>query len=326
MLLFSYKIGDRILTLNDWYTGLQEKTEQFLTWSKRRKLYKKEKQRRKNQILDWIEVILSAVLIVFLINQYFFQAYQIPTGSMIHTLEVEDRIFVDKFVFGPELIPGQFKIDGFREPDRGEIIIFENPQYISEGPMKETLHRIVYMLTFTFIDLNKDPDSGIIKDDKKQFFIKRAIGTEGDRVRTNFGNLEIKLASDTEWLSEKEIRERYGLDYPVYRTLTSAGSIFDYTENGILDYNENNLNRLDQFENIYIRIINDYKRNPANTRSRNEWRKRELGWFLDEGYIFPLGDNRDNSRDARFFGPINLQKVLGKAVFRFWPLNRFGGI
>jgi signal peptidase I len=312
------------LTLNDWYTGIQQKTEQFLTWRKRRKLYKKEKQKRKNPVLDWIEVILSAVIIVFLINQYFFQAYQIPTGSMIHTLEIEDRIFVDKFVFGPELIPGQFKIGGFRQPDRGEIIIFENPSYISKGPEWETLHRIIYMLTFTLIDLNKDPETGLIPDDKKQFFIKRAIGTEGDRIRTNFENIQIKLASETEWLSEKEIRERYGLDYPVYRRRTSEESIFEYTENGILDYTEKDLGKLDQFEYFKLINLNEFKMNPANIINANEWRKRELGWYIDYGYIFPLGDNRDESKDARYFGPINLDKVLGKAVFRFWPLHRFG--
>lgn len=314
------------MTLNDWYTEIQVKTEKFLTWRKRRKLYKKEKQRRKNPVLDWIEVILSAVVIVFLINQYLFQAYQIPTGSMIHTLEIEDRIFVDKFVFGPELIPGQIKINGFREPDRGEIIIFENPSYISKGSGWETLHRIIYMLTFTLIDLNKDPETGLIPDDKKQFFIKRAIGTEGDRVRTNFGNIEIKLASDTEWLSEKEIRERYSLDYPVYRRNTKEESIFDYTENGILDIDENDPGKLDQFEYFKIMNLEEYKKNPSNLINANELRKKELGWYIDYGYIFPLGDNRDQSKDARYFGPVNLKKVLGKAVFRFWPMNRIGVI
>jgi signal peptidase I len=317
-------LGDNALTIDDWYSGIQKNTEKFLTWRKRRKLYKKEKQRRKNPVLDWIEVILSAVIIVFLINQYFFQAYQIPTGSMIHTLEIEDRIFVDKFVFGPELIPGQYKIDGLRDPDRGEIIIFENPSYISKGPEWETLHRIIYMLTFTFIDLNKDPETGLIPDDKKQFFIKRAIGTGGDRIRTNFENIEIKLASETEWHTEKEIREMYGLDYPVYRRRTSEDSVFNYTEHGILDYDEKDLSKLDQFEYLKIRNFEEFKKNPANINNANEWRKRELGWYIDYGHIFPLGDNRDESKDARYFGPINLKKVLGKAVFRFWPLNRFG--
>jgi signal peptidase I len=39
-----------------------------------------------------------------------------------------------------------------------------------------------------------------------------------------------------------------------------------------------------------------------------------------------MGDNRDNSHDARYFGPVRLEKVLGKALFRYWPLYRLGGV
>ncbi|MCX7950238.1 MAG: signal peptidase I, partial [Treponemataceae bacterium] len=49
-----------------------------------------------------------------------------------------------------------------------------------------------------------------------------------------------------------------------------------------------------------------------------------MGWYVPEGRIFPMGDNRDNSRDARYFGPVRLQKVLGKGAFKYWPLSRIG--
>ena len=40
----------------------------------------------------------------------------------------------------------------------------------------------------------------------------------------------------------------------------------------------------------------------------------------------PMGDNRDDSRDARYFGPVRLEKVLGKGLFRYWPIARIGGV
>ncbi len=42
--------------------------------------------------------------------------------------------------------------------------------------------------------------------------------------------------------------------------------------------------------------------------------------------VFVLGDNRGASTDSRRFGCIPVDKIESKAVFRFWPLNKFGGI
>jgi len=46
--------------------------------------------------------------------------------------------------------------------------------------------------------------------------------------------------------------------------------------------------------------------------------------IVPEGKVFVLGDNRENSSDSRTIGFIDIKKIKGKAVFRFWPLNRFG--
>ncbi len=47
---------------------------------------------------------------------------------------------------------------------------------------------------------------------------------------------------------------------------------------------------------------------------------------IPKGMVFVMGDNRSHSSDSRRFGPIPVSDILGKAVIRIWPLDRFGGL
>ena len=47
-------------------------------------------------------------------------------------------------------------------------------------------------------------------------------------------------------------------------------------------------------------------------------------YTVPEGYIWVMGDNRTNSSDSRYFGPVPLSNVTGHAFFRYWPLERVG--
>lgn len=47
---------------------------------------------------------------------------------------------------------------------------------------------------------------------------------------------------------------------------------------------------------------------------------------LKEGEYLVLGDNREVSKDSRTFGTIRRSQIEGKAVFRFWPLNKIGAL
>ena len=49
-------------------------------------------------------------------------------------------------------------------------------------------------------------------------------------------------------------------------------------------------------------------------------------WVLAENEYFMMGDNRNNSRDSRRFGPVPLNKIVGQVIFRYWPLASVGTI
>lgn len=48
---------------------------------------------------------------------------------------------------------------------------------------------------------------------------------------------------------------------------------------------------------------------------------RDTTWVLGPDEYFVLGDNRVNSNDSHNFGPIHRNQIIGKVVFRYWPVN-----
>lgn len=79
--------------------------------------------------VEWVAIIVVALLAAFLVKTFLFQPFYIPSGSMEPTLRVNDRLLVNK-------------LD--RNPDRGEILVFERPPGEAEGPTnKDLIKRVI---------------------------------------------------------------------------------------------------------------------------------------------------------------------------------------
>jgi signal peptidase I len=284
---------------------LCEWTEHFLTWRKRKKLIKKERAKRKHPVRDWIEAILLALLIVTLIQYFIFELYVIPTGSMKPTIQIGTRAFVDKFVFGPEIFPSTWKTELFRKPHRGEVVVFENPDKTLEpmSPLKKFFHRIIYRLTLTLVDIDADKNG----HPKARLLLKRVIGIPGERIRTRDRDIQLLPKGECDWIKEEQMKARLSLEYPVYHIYSQqAADIAD--RDSLPRYSE------------------PYARQPYNWKFVESWRKKNLGWYIPETRFFPMGDNRDASRDARVYGPVPVINLIGKALFRVWPPDAIGTI
>lgn len=53
-------------------------------------------------------------------------------------------------------------------------------------------------------------------------------------------------------------------------------------------------------------------------------RCRDCVWQLGPNEYFLMGDNRNNSRDSRMFGPVTHDRIIGEAVIRYWPTSDWG--
>jgi signal peptidase I len=47
---------------------------------------------------------------------------------------------------------------------------------------------------------------------------------------------------------------------------------------------------------------------------------------IPQGFVWAMGDNRNNSGDSRVFGPVSVKAIMGEAFAVYWPLNRIRGL
>jgi len=95
---------------------------------------------RKSTAREYTESIGVAVLIALFLRAFVVEAFKIPSGSMIPTLQVGDHIFVNKFIYGVRVPFTNIKFGmDYRKPKRGEVIVFIYPK----EPDKDFIKRIV---------------------------------------------------------------------------------------------------------------------------------------------------------------------------------------
>ena len=97
------------------------------------------KERIKSEIREWAESIIIALILALLIRTFVVQAFKIPSGSMIPTFEIGDRIFVSKFIYGARIPFTDIRLPAVRQPRRGDIVVFVSP----ETPKKDFVKRLI---------------------------------------------------------------------------------------------------------------------------------------------------------------------------------------
>jgi len=119
----------------------------------------------------WKETLIlvgTALVLALIIKTFFVQAFYIPSGSMAQTLEVNDRILVQKISYW------------FGDPQRGDIVVFDDPaDWLGEEQGSQPSNPATKVLSF----IGLDPSGGHL--------VKRVIGIGGDHVRCHDGIVQV---------------------------------------------------------------------------------------------------------------------------------------
>ncbi len=185
-------------------------------------------QRTRKVIVEWVLLIGGALIIAFLIKTFLFQAFYIPSESMTPTLQVGDRVLVNKLSYR------------LHDVNRGDVVVFEAPD---------------------------DPNTDGVKD-----LVKRVIGLPGETVELRDGHVFVDGSQlDEPYLAKGEV----------------------------------------------TRPTQDFAEKCEPPAS-------DTTCVVPAGSLLVLGDNRDQSKDGRVFGPIRESDIIGRVFVRIWPLGDVG--
>ena len=243
------------------------------------------------KVLYYVETIGTALILVVIIQRFYIGNFKIPTGSMIPTIEVGDRVFADMV---------SYKFTG---PKRNSIIVFKEPI------------------------------------ENKVLYTKRAMGLPGETVKiqdgilyingeaTNFRQYSNLGIGDNEWRIPKKGDKLEIIPAGNYNKARNYTAIDIEKIQKELKYNSASVYEFMPNLKFVVNgeetgLILDF------IHDKDVVAKLMVGETvqvtLDDDYYLALGDNTDNSFDSRYWGFVKGSRIRGRAIVRFWPLNRIG--
>jgi signal peptidase I len=208
-----------------------------------------------------VVIVALALGLALAIQAWLVKPYQIPSASMEPTLDIGQRVLVNRFLYH------------FTDPEIGDIIVFHPPEGADEEAGGECV---------------EPPPTGEACDtpaprESSENFIKRLVAGPGDRVQIIHGiaivNGEVSEAANghvKEWSADEP-----GCGKPLPRSEWHV-------------------------------VVPDEKCNFPKPI------------VIPPDHYFMMGDNRGNSQDSRFWGPIPREWIIGKAFATYWPPDRIG--
>jgi signal peptidase I len=243
----------------------------------------------KATLLESFLSLFWAVLAALAIRAFLVEPFQIPTGSMIPTLQIGDHIFVNKLAYGFRIPLVNWHLAKWADPERGDIVIFPYPV--------------------------PGPDQG--KD-----YIKRIVGLPGDRLHLDDNVLVINgqrvevtpFTTGIPCMDSTPPKIRCDTQIETLGThtiLTQHQDDASCAYRGSCDSTWPARTRPTCFGMSPCLYFGAGDQNP-------DW----PDVVIPEGHYLMMGDNRDNSSDGRYWGLVSRSDILGKAMFIWWAQDK----
>jgi signal peptidase I len=270
---------------------------------------------------QWAEAIVVAFVLALIFRNFIFGLYHVPTGSAEPNILVGDRIWGNKMAYF------------FKKPQRGELVIFDNPEFIygqSSGLRYLWQHYVGFPVPI--LGLEPGPDN----------WVKRVIAVPGDTIE---GRLEDNKT--VIYLNGKKLSEPYVDAYPLVRAKKEVGffdgenfgpisvpSFLQYTQK-VVRYTFDPSLPLDKQPFYYLtnnEVIRkwdtgtyefDYPFTPSYSFGFTDQHCVDVfGPFtLPVGKYWVMGDSRKNSRDSRYWLYLDEKLIHGRASFVIYSVD-----
>ena len=316
-----------------------------------------EKKRRSSfgKALHRVDMSVMAVVLVLLIQTFYIGNYVIPTGSMEATIKIKDRVFANmvKYKFTS---PKVNDIVAFKEPMTNKLMFTKR----LVGVAGQTL-QIKDIQAMDLTDPSTVDDAGNVRvsnvdagniylDDKKAEKLNRPytkdgflldskiyIPKKGDKVKIDKiviipkGKAKIEgtdnFVTGTDWSGYKDGNYKFLTPEEFLARIGTDKGFKDIVGNE--DRYEEENPKYDVYYTFFLKVegrdelvlpIMDFKYDDALFL---KLLKGET-LTLNKNYYIAMGDNTTNSLDSRFFGYVSEDRIKGKLLLRWWPLNRLG--
>lgn len=258
---------------------------------------------KKSKPKEFFDALIYAAVVAFIIKIFLFEAYRIPTGSMEKTLLVGDFLLVTKFTYGattPRNVPftdfrlPYFKLPGFKDPERGDIIVFDFPGDKDELESKEVVN-----------------------------YIKRCVGLPGDTIHIVNKKLFVNGAPFPEPPGEqfdKVTREPNFMNPRIF----PKGMPWNEDNYGPIrvpkkgDKLKLDASNFDSWRMFALKEGHKIQLGPGGVITSDGAPLPNNEYTVEKNYLFMMGDNRNNSLDSRFWGFMPEENIVGQAFMLYW--------